>query len=98
MGIAVPMFLNQRQGAQDAAAQANVREAATAEQAYRTQNNAYTNVVANLQPFGFNQGDPPVTIPAAAADTFCVQAVSDSGATFHMNQDDGSPQAGGCGP
>lgn len=96
MGIAVPMFLNQRRGAQDAAAQANVREAATAEQAYRTQNNAYTNVVADLQPFGFNQGTPLVTIPAAGADTFCVQAVSASTATFHMTQNNGSPQNGPC--
>jgi type IV pilus assembly protein PilA len=96
MGIAVPMYLNQRRGAQDNAARANLRSAATAEQAYRTQNNAYTANVADLEPFGFNQGTPAVTIDAAAADTFCVEVSSASGANFHMDQNDGTPQANLC--
>jgi type IV pilus assembly protein PilA len=97
MGIAVPVYLNQRVGAQDAAARANLRQAATAEQAYRTANNAYTNNAADeLRAFGFNQGVPPVTFSGVAANTFCAQAVSQSTATFHMNQDDGTPQNGVC--
>jgi len=98
MGIAVPIYLNQRRGAQDNAAKANLRGAATAEQAYRTQNNAYTANVADLRPYGFNQGTPAVTIPAASvtADTFCVQITSASTAQFNMTQDDGTPQNGPC--
>jgi type II secretory pathway pseudopilin PulG len=93
MGIAVPVYLNQRVGAQDAAARANLRQGATAEQAYRTQNNAYTAVAADLRPFGFNQGVPVVNF-VAAADTFCASVTSQSGAQFHMSQDDGTPQNG----
>ncbi len=97
MGIAVPVYLNQRASAQDAAAQANVRNAATAEQAYRTQNNSYTkNETNELRAFGFNQGNPLVTIPTATANTFCAQAVSASGKTFRMNQDSGTPTEGTC--
>jgi type II secretory pathway pseudopilin PulG len=96
MGIAVPVYLNQRVGAQDAAARANLRQAATAEQAYRTANNAYTGVVADLQDFGYNEGVPPVTFSNVTGTTICAQAVSQSTATFHMTEDSGTPQNGPC--
>jgi type II secretory pathway pseudopilin PulG len=92
MGIAVPVYLNQRVGAQDAA-QANLRQGATAEQAYRTANNGYTAVAADLRPFGFNQGVPVVNF-IAGADTFCASVTSQSGKQYHMSQDDGTPVVG----
>jgi type IV pilus assembly protein PilA len=95
MGIALPVYLNQRAGAQDAAARANLRQAASAEQAYRTANNSYGDLAA-IQPFGFNQGQPAVVLDAFAANTFCVEVTSDSTALFHMNQSSGTPQAGLC--
>ena len=95
MGIAIPVFLNQRKGAQDAAAKSNVREAASAEQAYRTQNNAYAGTADALQPFGFNQGTPEVTV-TGGSNNFCVAATSQSDAEFHMTQDTGEPQDGAC--
>jgi type IV pilus assembly protein PilA len=97
MGIAVPVYLNQRVGAQNAAAQANLRQGATAEQAYRTANNAYTAAAADLRPFGFNQGVPPVTF-TATADTFCASVTSQSGQGYHMAEDDGTPQLGAACP
>lgn len=98
MGIAVPIYLNQRVGAQDAAAQANLRQAATAEQAFRVANNGYSNNTGGppppLQAFGFNQGTPAVTFTGVTANTFCASVTSQSTASFHMSQDDGTPQTG----
>ncbi len=94
--IAIPIFLNQRAGAQDSAAEANLRSAASAQQAYRTDNNAYANTAAEAQPFGFNQGDPAVTFTSASADAFCLNVASASGANFNMTQNDGNAQSGTC--
>jgi len=99
MGIAVPVYLNQRVGAQDAAAKANLRQAATAEQAFRTANDAYTDNVGNpppLRAFGFNQGVPAVNFANVTGTTFCASVTSQSNAVFHMNQDDGVPVNGPC--
>lgn len=89
--IAIPVFLNQRQKAWDSAVKADLRNAATAEETYYTENATYTNNVANLTAAGFKLSDDgnyatsaavDFTVPTATAAEFCVQGVSKSGATF----------------
>src|SRR5882724_4145595 len=54
--IAIPVFLNQRQKGYDAQAKADVRNMATAEETWLTDNPAgYTSVVANLTAEGFKE-------------------------------------------
>ena len=74
--IAIPTFLAQRDNAESNAARANVRTAATAEQAAFTETGAYVAASA-LGPYGFNATDanPPVTGGVGATDdVYCLQA------------------------
>jgi len=98
--IAVPTFLGQRSDAQDNAAQSNLRQAATAQQAYRAENPSYASDTESLSSFGFNNGEPAVEINDADASSFCVQVDSESDdddtPNFHMTENDGAPQTDGC--
>jgi type IV pilus assembly protein PilA len=58
--IAIPVFLSQRQKGYDAAAKSDLRNMATAEESYLTDNNVYTNSVANLLTEGFNESTASV--------------------------------------
>jgi type IV pilus assembly protein PilA len=61
IAIAIPTFLGARRRAQDRAAQSNLRNALTAEKTYYTDNQAYTDVAANLSAI-----EPSLTYDAAA--------------------------------
>ena len=99
MGIAVPVFLNQREGAQDSAAQANIRAAANAQQAYRTKADvtsyAKTADLAKLSEYGFNQGTPAVKIDDTKTDAskFCL-TVDGANTDYYMTQATGEPVKG----
>lgn len=89
--IAIPVFLNQRQKAWDSAVKADLRNAATAEETYYTENATYSAAVADLTTAGFKLSDDgnyavdaatSFTVPTATAAEFCVQGVSKSGKTF----------------
>jgi type IV pilus assembly protein PilA len=97
--IAIPVFLNQRQKAWDSAVKADLRNAATAQETYYTENATYTTVVANLTSAGFKLSDDgnyatdaatDFTIPTADANGFCVQGVSKSGATWSYDSGPGA--------
>lgn len=89
--IAIPVFLNQRQKAWDSAVKADLRNAATAQETYYTENATYTSTVADLTAAGFKLSDDgnyetdaatDFTVPSADANSFCVQGVSKSGTTW----------------
>ena len=96
--ITIPTFLAQRDKAQSSAAKANVRTAATAEQAAYTDTGSYVAVSA-LGPYGFNAAgaEPAVTGGVLAADPkqYCV-ASSGGGTSWKMTQALGAPQTGTC--
>jgi type IV pilus assembly protein PilA len=103
--IAIPVFLNQRAGAQDAAAKSQLRNAGTAQEAFRVDNNAYSDHVSgqpnandDLADYGFRQGTPAVAINAAATDTndYCMSAASQSGTTFYITDDNTVPNTTAC--
>ena len=102
--IAIPAFLSQRNNAQQKAAQANLRNAATAQQSKFTETGSFTDDVTNaaatndsLDDFGFRQGDPPVTIDAAKtdADSFCMSATG-GGSTFYISDTNTRPTTTAC--
>jgi type IV pilus assembly protein PilA len=99
--IAIPVYLQQRNKAYDAQAKSDVRNMATAEEAWLTDHVAYTAVVADLQSVGFRiSGNTSAHAATAnAATSYCVQATSQSGNVFKYNSatDTGPIQdAGGC--
>lgn len=100
MGIAVPIYLNQRANAQDRAAQSNVRAAANAEQAFRTENAAFTTTLTggannndDLADYGFNQGDPQVVFSGVSATDFCA-TVDGANNDYYMTEATGNPVVG----
>jgi type IV pilus assembly protein PilA len=98
--IAIPAYLSQRDNAQSRAAQSNVRQAATAEQVWYTDeamgNGTYTANITDLNTAGFRQGEPAITIDATSGGAvFCLQAAG-GGDTWSMSEADGSPQNSPC--
>ena len=67
--IAIPTFLNQREKGWKAAVKADIKNAATAEESYATDNNgAYTATLSDLQAEGYNVS-PDVTVTPALVGT-----------------------------
>lgn len=81
--IAIPVFLNQREKAADSAAKSDLKNAATAQEAYAVDNaGAYTASVAGLEAAGFRKsadvGDPSITVLADNAG-YCMVAEASNG-------------------
>jgi type IV pilus assembly protein PilA len=86
IAIAIPTFLGARQRAQDRAAQSDLRNGLTAEKTYYTDNQSYTNVVADLDLIESSLdwgGDLTVT-PSADGAGVCLEQTSKSGTTFAL--------------
>jgi type IV pilus assembly protein PilA len=102
--IAIPVFLNQRQKGWEAAVQSDLRNAATAQETYLTENAAYTSAVADLQSVGFKYSDDKnyksgtatvVVADVDAGNSFCMeaQAAGDPGQWFSYSSPDGMQRA-----
>ena len=102
--IAIPVFLNQRKKGWDAAVQADLRNAATAEETVLTDTGAYTTVIANLEtPGGFKyspatsydnaagvrSADGTITAFTDAGNGYCLYAKSASGKWFYYDSSAG---------
>jgi type IV pilus assembly protein PilA len=99
--IAIPVFLNQRKKGWDAAVQADLRNAVTAEETYLTANNAYTTDVAELQKVGFKYSDAKnyttaasITAAVDAGNSYCLSAQSASGDYFSFGSASGLQNTG----
>jgi len=93
--IAIPNYLGQQQEAKDSAAMAQLRSAATSQDLYHAKQNAFADDTTDLEAYGFRQGGQPVTVVAADASTYCMQAPGGTD-TFKMTQDTGRPVSGTC--
>ena len=91
--IAIPNYLGQQQEAKDSAAMAQLRSAATSQDLYHAKQNAFADDTNDLEAYGFRQGGQPVTVVAADASTYCMQAPGGTD-TFKMTQDTGRPVSG----
>jgi type IV pilus assembly protein PilA len=86
--IAIPVFLNQRKKGYDAQAKSDLRNMATAEETYLTDNpTGYTGSMALLTAAGF-KGSSNVSSWSATphADTYyCLSDISQSGTTWYFS-------------
>ncbi len=93
--IAIPNYIGQQKEAKDSAAMAQLRTAATSQQLYHAKQDAFAGDATDLEAYGFRQGGQRVTVMAASASTYCMQAPGGN-ETFMMTQDTGRPVAGAC--
>jgi type IV pilus assembly protein PilA len=93
--IAIPTYIGQQDKAKDAAAMAQLRTAATSQQLYYAQQNAYAGTATELEPYGFRQGEQVVRVVGADDSTYCMEAPGGEG-TFMITQDTGRPLSGAC--
>ena len=93
--IAIPNYIGQQDKAKDAAAMAQLRMAATSQQLYYVDQNAYTGNVTDLEAYGFRQVEQVVTVGVANASTYCMDTPG-GGGRFRITQDTGRPVSGAC--
>jgi type IV pilus assembly protein PilA len=93
--IAIPNYLNQQLEARDSAAMAQLRTAATSQDLYHAKQHAFAASTADLEAYGFRQGGQPVTVVAADASSYCMQAPGGTD-IFKMTQDTGKPVSDTC--
>jgi len=93
--IAIPNYLGQEDKAKDAAAMAQLRTAATSQELYYVDQDTYAGTATELEAYGFRQGEQEVTVGAADATSYCMQAPG-GGGMFMITQDAGRPVSGTC--
>jgi type IV pilus assembly protein PilA len=109
--IAIPVFLNQRQKGYDAAIKSDLRNAATAEETYLTDNNAYssqTPVGTDLTGLGFKYSGATnydsttgqkINVKVTGSNqSFCLDAKSASGKIFRYDSAGGGVTSGAACP
>jgi prepilin-type N-terminal cleavage/methylation domain-containing protein len=75
VGIAVPTFVQQRDGAWDAAVRSELRAATIALASYRAQNGVYSNAaLAANAGWGYEASPDIITVSSVSDQTFCVLA------------------------
>ncbi len=95
--ISIPTYIAQQDKAKDTAAQAQLRTAATAQQLHYAEEDKYTDDVEALEAHGFRQGDQEVAVASGGTDdSYCMEAPGGGTEEFHITQDIGKPEAGGC--
>jgi type IV pilus assembly protein PilA len=102
--IAIPVFLNQRQKGWEAAVQSDLRNAATAQETYLTENANYTTNIAALQSMGFKYSDgknysgnvAAVTASVNGGLAYCLAGTANGGTTFTYSSPDGLERGTTC--
>ena len=93
--IAIPNYIGQQKEAKDSAAMAQLRTAATSQDLYHAKQGAFAGNATALEAYGFRQGGQWVTVVAADAGTYCMQAPGGTD-IFKMTQNTGRPISGTC--
>ena len=96
--IAIPVFLRQREKGWKSQMESALKNAATAQESWLTQNNAYTTNLASLSAEGFRAaGDVGVVIKNATS-TYCMYATHASLAntTYYYDSNVGRPSTTAC--
>ncbi|QIN83724.1 prepilin-type N-terminal cleavage/methylation domain-containing protein [Rubrobacter tropicus] len=94
--IAIPAYVGQQDRARDTAAQAQLRTAATAQQLFYAEEDAYAATAAGLAGYGFRQGDQVVTVRSGNASSYCMDAPGGGANVFKITGDTGKPEPGAC--
>jgi len=94
--IAVPIFIGQQNQAHNAAATSDLVNIRTALVAYSVEHEgSYTSDADDLADYGFATSTTAAPVITIAAGRFCIDATSDSSATFFVT-DDAPVQSGTC--
>lgn len=88
--VAIPVFLNQREKGYVAQEKSDLRQLATIEETYYTDNGTYATDISQLSGFGPADGDR-VQIVSASADGYCLAARNDAVSSYYYYDS----QAGG---
>jgi type IV pilus assembly protein PilA len=75
LAIAIPSYMKFRDRANNSAAQANVRSAIPAVEAYFADNNSYAGMTLQYLQTTYDQGVKNIVIFAATGTTYCVHSV-----------------------
>ena len=102
--IAIPVFLNQRKKGWESAAKSVLKDAATAQESFRTSNNAYatnlqiTGAAPSLDAEGYNpSADVTLTVVSSTSDRYCMKADHTSLTTdWYFDSDKGVPSDTAC--
>jgi len=102
--IAIPVFLNQRQKGWEAAVQSDLRNAATAQETFLTENASYTTNMVALESMGFKYSDGKnylnnaqvITAAVTGGLSYCLEATANGGTTFTYSSPDGLARGGSC--
>ena len=96
--IAIPVFLNQRKKGYDAQAKSDLRNMATAEETYLTDNNVYTSTVSDLLAAGFKESSTTSawSAKAVAATSYCLNVTSQSTTVWKYDSNTGAISTGTC--
>jgi len=99
--IAIPVFLNQRNKGYDAQSKSDLRNMATAEETYLTDNNVYTTSMASLSSEGFKSSATPtdsvVSVRGTSnSDSYCLKSVSKSGNNWYYDSAAGGVSSTAC--
>lgn len=95
--IAIPVFLNQRAKGWDSAVKSDLRNAATAEETWLTDEGTYTSDIADLETVGFKYstasnydgGNATITATFDTNQSYCLEATSASTNVFSYSSPDG---------
>src|SRR3954452_19747316 len=87
LAIAIPSYLSFRNRANDSAAQADIRAAVPAMEAYNADNGTlgYANVTTHLLVSNYDQALKGFTIVSPAKDTYCLQSTIGTGNAYHKH-------------
>ena len=86
--IAIPVFLNQRQKGYDAQAKSDLRNVATLQETYLTDNNVYAPAIGTLTDFKASPNAVTTVVSVrgtGGADSYCLKSVSKSGTTWYYD-------------
>jgi len=94
--VAVPIFIGQQNQAHNAVATSDLVNIRTALVAYSVEHEgSYTSDANDLADYGFATSTTAAPVITIAAGRFCIDATSDSSATFFVT-DDATVQSGTC--
>jgi len=94
--IAIPVFLNQRQKGWDAQAKSDLKNMATAQETYLTDNGVYTGTLADLTTAGFKTSADTTAHAATfvAGTSYCLSVLSKSTKIWRYTSATGVPVVG----
>jgi type IV pilus assembly protein PilA len=100
-GIAIPIFLQQRDKGYDAAAKSDLKGMQIAEESYLTDYNTYTTNVTGAsslgtEGFAATAGTTNTVVGIATSVSYCLRSLSKTGTSFYLGNTSGGPTTTAC--